>query len=244
MPTQEYTIGHTGSVLDPQNEGGIVVLEQNQVNPQRQTPVISFTCPDNFDSISYVAQRDTTKMVLRALETATATDDDGSAALEEGERTFALSADLIPVTGEPKLDEQPYPVVQVVNTTQGTVLDSTQFSVDYAANEVTVDDSAVAIDDSLKFFPVITEGTLKIRGVNSLNQPTGPIYPWGAPLYRWHDMPQDKRGTAINLNGSITWDRNEEMEVMIDSPHQVVWQDPDHPDAYVSTFEQDVEITF
>ena len=57
-------------------------------------------------------------------------------------------------------------------------------------------------------------------------------------------MEQEKAGTEINLNGRVRWDRNETVEVMINSPHDVVWEDAQYPDAYVSAFEQDVEITF
>lgn len=244
MPTQSYSISQSGSTLDPEGQGGIVVRENNQTNPQRETPVLSFTCPDNFDSISYVSRRDPTRFVPRTMESVTATDDDGSAALEESERTFQVSGDIIPVTGETELSEQPYPVVVVVNTTQGTTLDESDLTIDYSANTVTVADSAVAIDDALKLFPVISEGTVKFQGRNTLNQSEGPIYPWSFPLYRFHDMKQDKRGTEINLSGSVTWKRNETLEVVVDSPQTVVWEDADYPDSYVSTFEQDVEITF
>jgi hypothetical protein len=179
------------------------------------------------------------------MESADITDDDGNGALEDGERTVALSTDFIPVTGEPDVADADYPPVEAVNVTQGTTLDPVDdLTLDYAANEVTVAESAVADGDTVKFFPIITEGTLKFHAINALGQREGAVYPWGFPLYRWHDMPQDKRGTEITLAGRLAFDRNESMQVMIDSPRQVVWEDADHPDAYVSTFEQDVEITF
>jgi hypothetical protein len=241
MPTQNYTISHTGSVLGD----GQVTPAQNQVAPQRETTVVSFECPDNFDAIQYVGRRDATRFEPRTVESATITDDDASGDLEEGERTVALSAELQPITGETDVDEQPYPVVEAVNTTQGTTLDpETDLTIDYAANEVVVADSAVADGDTVKFYPVLTEGTIKFYTTNALGQTEGPVYPWDFPVRRFADMPQDKRGTELNLNGSVTVETFEEIEVRLDSPRQIVWEDADHPDAYVSKFEQDVSISF
>lgn len=229
MPVQQYTIGHTGSVLDPNDEGGIVTLEQNQVSPQRETPVATFKCPDNFDSISFVGNRDATRFVPRYKDTY-----DGTGS----KTTFSVSGDLIPVVGETAIEEQPYPVVvAVADGSEATIA-----SVDYNANEVTLDSAPSNGTDNVHLFPVVATGTVKIRGLNTLDQPTQPIYPWAFPIYRWHDLRQGKRGTEINLNGSLRWDRDEKMQVMVDSPRQIVWDDSDYPDAYVSALEIDVEI--
>ena len=232
MPTQEYTIGHTGSTLDPNDNKNVVTLSQNQVSPQRETAIASFECPENFDTISYVGKRDATRFKPRTMETF---DGDGNTT------DFNLSADIQPVAGEPLLVDQPYPAVVAVEVGTGEVDIA---SVDYAANSVTLDSAPSSGTDNVKLYPIVTEGSLKFRGVNALGQVTGPVYPWSSPLYRWHDMMQDKRGTEINLNGSVSWDRNEKIEVMVDSPRQIVWEDSDYPGAYVTTFEQDVEITF
>lgn len=229
MPeTQEYTISHTGSVVETAN----LTRSQNQVSPQRETEILSFECPDNFDQISYVAQRDSTRFKPRAKEVFSG---DGSTT------TFSLSGDIIPVAGEESIADQPYPVV--VAAVGGSEVSIA--SVDYAANSVTLDSAPASGTDNVQLFPIVTEGTLKFRGLNALDQNVGPVYPWGFPLYRWHDMKQDKRGTEVNLAGSVEWGRNEKVQVLVDSPRQIVWTDSDYPAGqFVSQFEQDVEITF
>lgn len=229
MPTQQYTISHTGSVLEEAGQN-VVDRYQNQVSPQRETEILAFECPTNFDTVSWVGDRDAVRFVPRAMESFTGT---GS------KNTFSLSTDLVPIAGEKAIEDQPHPVV--VATDSGSPVDVE--SVDYATGEVTLV-SAPALNNTVKIFPVIAEGTLKFRGINALDHSEGPVYPWPYPIYRWADMEQNKRGTEVNLEGSIAWDRNETLEVLIDSPRQVVWQDSDYPGAYVSTFEMDVQITF
>jgi len=227
MPTQGYTISHTATVLGDQ----AVDRNQNQTNPQRQTAVLSFTCPDNFDSVLAVFPRDTTRFYPRSKETF---DGDGATT------TFALSADILPTAGETTLEDQPEPAVVAV--ADGAEADIE--SIDYAANEVTLASAPAADNGNVHLFPLLTEGTIQFQGRNQLDQIEGPVYPWTWPLYRFADMEQEKAGTQINLNGRVRWDRNETVEVLVDSPHAVVWQDADYPGAYASVFEQDVEITF
>lgn len=239
MATQPYTISHTGSVLGDD----AVDAQQNQTSPQRETPVLTFECPDNFDKIDYVGRRDPTRFIPRTVESFTIGDDDGDAALQTDERTVDVSAELQPITGETEMAEQPYPVVEAVNVTQGVEIDTADLTVDYAANTVEIADSAVAIDDDVKVYPVVVEGTLKFYTANALGQTEGPVYKWDFPLRRFADMPQDKRGTEINLNGSATIETFDELQVHIDSPHAVTWTDADYPGAFVSSFEQDVTIS-
>lgn len=227
MPTQGYTISHTGSVLGDD----AVDRQANQVAPQRETAVLSFTCPENFDSILAVFPRDTTRFYPRTKEQF-----DG----DDATTTFDLVADVLPTAGETTLNDQPEPAV--VATVDGGEVEIE--SIDYAANEVTLESAPATGNGNVALYPLLTEGTLKFRGVNQLGQVQGPIYPWTWPLYRFADMEQEKAGTEINLNGRVRWDRNETVEVMINSPHEVVWEDTQYPDAYVSAFEQDVEITF
>lgn len=230
MPTQPYTISHTGSVLEEAGENA-VTLSQNQVSPQRETEIVEFRCPSNFDSVSYVSSRDPVRFKPRTKETF-----DGTGS----KTTFDLSARIQPVAGEPKLDDQPYPAVVAVADGSEATIDS----IDYAAGTVTLASAPSSSNDNVHLFPIITEGVLKMRGKNSLNQDEGPIFPWGFPLYRWHDMEQDKRGTEVNLQGSVLWERDETLEILVDSPRQVVWDDSDYPGAYASTLEIDVDITF
>jgi len=227
MPTQDYTVGHTGTVLEDAGESA-VWLYQNQVNPRRETEIAEFRCPSNFDQISWVGERDPVRFEPRTYEDK-APDANG---------VISVDAELLPVAGETAVKDQPYPVVEVYNAG----IPATVESVDYAANTVTVDSGLSGTN--LDVFPIVAEGTFKMRGKNALDQATGPVFPWGHPIYRWHDFKQDKRGTEVNLSGGITWMRDETLQVMVDSPTQVVWEHADYPDAYVSTLELDCRITF
>jgi hypothetical protein len=229
MPTQKYTVGHDAGTLGD----SAVSREQNQVSPQRETPVLRLTVPDNYDEVEYVGPRDAIRFEPRSKETV---DGDGSTT------TFDLSADLIPIAGEPLLEDQPYPAVQAVADGSEATIDS----IDYAANEVTLASAPSSGTDNVHFFPILTEGSFKMRGVNTLDQIQGPIYPWTHPVYRWADVDQDKRGTEVTLPWpSFVWERNETLDVMLDSPRQIVWEDSDYVfGSYVSTFEMDVMISF
>jgi len=228
MPTQEYTISHTGTVLEDAGEDA-VWLYNNQISPQRETEIAEFRCPDNFDMISWVGNRDPVRFEPRTHE-----------ALSVSSGTLSLSTDIQPVAGETELDEQPYPVVEVFQGGSVVPIES----VDYAANEVNIDTSGFSTGDDFHCFPIITDGTLKMRGENALNQHTGPLFPWGFPLYRFHDFRQDKRGSEINLNGGMSWERNETLQVLVDSGTEVVWEHTEHPEAYVTMLEIDCRITF
>lgn len=228
METQPYTISHSGSVVGTDN----TVRAQNQIDPQRETSILSFTCPKNFESITLVGRRDPIRFIPRTMETFSG---DGSTT------TFTLEADTQPIAGEPELEDQPYPAVVAAVVGSGEI-DVT--AVDYTTNEVTLASAPASGTDNVKLYPVILEGTLKLRGINTLGQNEGPINKWPFPLRRFSDVLQDKRGSAINLQGSVSWNRNETVEYMIDSPRKIVWEDADYPGAYVSTLEQEVEITF
>jgi hypothetical protein len=151
-----------------------------------------------------------------------------------------LTADIQPIHGEEAIEDQDYPVVIAYNVDQATEIDIS--AVDYSANEVTLADDP-ADTETVKLWPVITEGTLHFRGLNQFGQIEGYVYPWSTPLYRWHDFKQLQRGREVNLHGSIEWTRYEVLQVVMDSPRQIVWEDADYPQGeFVSTFEQDVEI--
>lgn len=228
MVTQQYTISHSGSVLDPQDEGNV---EHSQNEVGAESTVLSFTCPKNFDRVSYQGRRDPTRFIPRTMEEFTG---DGATT------TFDLSARIQPIAGETDLDEQDYPVVVAVDVPNGEVAIE---SIDYATGEVTLA-AAPADGNAVKLYPILTEGTIKYRGIDALGLPQGPVDKWGFPVYRFHDFHQDERGQQLRLHGSVFWERQEVVELMMDSPHQVVWEDADYPGAYVSTFEQDVEITY
>lgn len=224
---QERVITHTGDELGED----MVDLKTNQTAPQRKSAVISFECPSKFEEISYVGSRHYTKLELRTLEEVAADATD----------TYALESNLQPVAGEPELEDQPFPIVVAYDVTAGERLEVQ--SVDYALNEVSLV-NAPADGNSIKFYPCISRGQVQIRGTNQFEQSEGPADRWATPVYRWLDFNQDKRGTEVNLQGRIDWTRYESLEVALDSPQEVVWEDSDYPDgAYVSRLEQRVDIT-
>jgi len=225
---QSYAISHTASVLGD----SYVSTSQNQVSPQRPTPVITFECPKKFDKIDYVGSRDATRFIPRGMETF---DGDGAAT------TFSLTADIQPVAGEDVLDEMDYPPVVAYDTAAGSQI--TVESVDFAANEFTAASAPSTGTDNVKAYPILSEGTIQMRALNQFGQVEGMVYPWSTPVHRWHDFDQLKRGTEVNLQGSVRWGRYEKVEVLMDSPRQIVWEEDDYPEGeYVSTFEQDARI--
>lgn len=227
--TQQYTITHTGGVLGEDN----VTTATNQTSPQRETAILSFTGARKFEEIEYVGRRDATRFVPRTTETLTGSADDDT--------VVSLEANIQPIAGEEDLDDQDYPVVVAYNVTQGTEIELAD--VNYATNEVTLA-SDPADGDSVKLWPIMTDGQIQFRLVNQFGQEEGRVYPWTTPIYRWHDFPQLKAGREINLHGSVTWQENETVEVLLDAPQEITWEDADYPHGqYVSTFDQDVEIT-
>lgn len=223
--TQEYSIGHTGQTLGEEK----VDIHEN--NAGSQSPIISWTCPRNFDQISYVANRDATRFIPRTMEEA------------EGP-TVNLDAAIQPIAGETDLDDQDYPAVEAVDVSGEEAVEVDVEEIDYATGEVTLD---VADGTAVKVFPILTEGNIKLRGLDTLGHNKGPVNEWPFPIQRFHDFEQNRRGTEINMHGSVIWKRHETVEVLLESPHTLVWEDADYTDAglgsYVSELEQDVEIT-
>ncbi|MBZ6496018.1 hypothetical protein [Natrinema longum] len=207
-----------------------ISLNQNQLDPQRHTRIIEFTVPDDLEWVEYDALRDPVRFVPRTMETVTG---DGATS------TYGVDANLQPIAGEEKLEDQDYPVVVAVDVSTGDEIDID--SVDYAANEVTLA-STPADGDDVKLYPIMTDGYLKVEGFNQFDQPQGTLFPWGFPLFRFHDMEQNRRGREINLQGAVRWERHETLAFKIDAPRQIVWEDEDYPESYVSTFEVDTRI--
>lgn len=228
---QPRTVNHAGQVLGADQ----VTLKQNQVAPQSLSTIIEFTLPKKFKELTYIGQRDATRFIPRTMESF-----DGTA----GDDTVQeLTADIQPIAGEEDLADQDYPVVQAVNTATGNEIEIT--AIDYAANEVTLGTDP-GDGETVKLFPTITEGNILIQARNTLEQNVGRVWPWPTPVFKWHDFHQLQRGREINLHGTLTLGRHETMEVMLDSPRQIVWEDQDYSDAglgeYVSKLDQDVEI--
>lgn len=227
--TQDYVLTHSGSTLGADS----VNTYQNQVSPQRETAIVSFECPRNFSEIEYVGQRDDTRFVPRTTETITGSANDDT--------VVDLTANIQPIAGERDVEDQDYPVAVAYNVTTGTEYEIVD--VNYATDTVTLGTDP-ADGDEVKVWPIMSDGDVQFRLVNQFDQEDGRVYPWSTPLYRWHDFPQLKRGREINLHGTVTWQENERVEILLDAPQQITWEDPDYPNGqYVSTLRQDVEIT-
>lgn len=228
---QPRTINHAGQILGD----GQVTLSQNQVNPQSPSPIITFECPKKFKEVNYIGNRDATRFIPRAVESVTGTTGDDT--------VQTLEADIQPVHGEEEIADQDYPVVQAVNVATGSEIAID--AIDYAANEVTLA-ADPADGETVKLFPIITEGDVLFQAKNSLGQNEGRVWPWSTPVFKWHDFRQLQRGREVNLHGTATFSRHESLEVLFDSPRQVVWVDTDYSAAglgeFVSTFDQDCEI--
>lgn len=228
---QTRTISHTGSELGSSN----ITLENNQTSPQMETPIISFEGPDKFEKIAYNGDKHATRFIPRTEQTVTGSTGDDT--------VVSLNSDIQPVPGQngvtETLSEQEFPAV-VAADDSGNEVDIT--NVDYAANEVTLaQDPADGVD--FHVYPIVTEGTIQFRGKNQFGQVEGALTEWATPLYRFSDFNQNQRGTEVNLDGAIEWTRNEELEVVIDSPHAIQWTHAQWPrGAYVSKFGQDVDI--
>lgn len=227
---QERVISHTGSELGDEQ----VTLSQNQTNPQLATPSIAFECPRKYDWIEYVGRRHSTKGEFRTVETVSGTAGDDT--------VVNVSANLQPVAGETELSEQEdaaFPAV-IAADDAGNEIEITD--IDYAANTVTLGSDPPDATDWY-IFPVITTGTVQYRGVNQFNQVEGSLSEWSTPLYKFADYDQNKRGTEVNLDGRARWSHFENIELVVDSPQQVVWTHAQYPRGnYVSKLEQRVDI--
>lgn len=242
-----------GSITNPQNDRRTLTHRGNQVGEENVellnnvtgewTPVLKWTGPRKYSRIDYAGGVHPTKAELRTVEEYVATDDDGSAALEEDERTFALSTNIVPISGDYDPVDQPFPTVEAVNVTQGTTIAPEDLKIDYATSEVTVPESEVAIDDTIKFYPVLSDGLIQYRAINQFDHELAALDEWGTALHSFADHDQLKGGSEIHLVGRVSWEENETVAVFVNAPQQVVWEDADYPGTYVSSFQQKVDVS-
>jgi len=226
--TQTRTISHAGQELGSSQ----ITRSQNQVSPQLETQILDFEVPTDIDHISYRGERHWTKAEFRGMVTYSA---DGDGTIDN------LTPRLVPIAGEKTVADQPFPTAVVYNATSGNEL--TIDSIDYGSDTITLASSQTG-GDTLKIYYAIAEGELKLQGVNNLDQVVGVADRWGTPLDQWTSFDQNKEGTEINLQGSIDAGHNESLQVLVDSPRQVVWTETDYPrGTYVSSLEQQVDIT-
>lgn len=227
------SITHTGAEVGSTN----VSLSQNTVD--REDPVIEWTCPRKFDLMTYQGGRHKTKFVPRAREDYTWTGSDPGDP-GTGDTTLTLDTEFVPVSGEFDLEDQPYPSVVVYNITQGS--EATIASIDYGANEITLD-SAPNDNDDVAFWPVLSEGVVKYVGHNQFGDRVGSLDQYGIPLHIFHDFEHDRNETTIHLTGAVAWEEAESLALYVNSPDQIVWEDADYPHGqYASTIEQRVDV--
>lgn len=220
------TLTQAGNEVEDEN----VTLTQNTANVY--SPVISWQCPRKFSIIEYAAGVHPTFFVPRSMETASG---DGTTG------PFALNTNLHPVGGEEDLADQWKEAVVAYDVTAGAELSVA--SVDYGANEVTLE-SAPATGNDLKFYPIMGDGNVQYRGIDQFGHEIGSSDQWGTPVQDFGDHDQRKNDGAVHLIGQVTFREAEEMELWMDAPQQLVWTDADYPrGAFVSTIEQKVDVT-
>jgi hypothetical protein len=197
------------------------------------SPVIAWECPRKFSRIDYAAGVHPTFFVPRTLETDTG---DGTTS------TFALNTNLISSGGETDLSKQWEEVVVVYDSTNGTEIDVE--SVNYGADEVTLASQPNTNADELKFYPIMGDGNVQYRGQDQFDHGIGSADEWGTPIQDFTDHDQRKSDGAIHLIGQVTWREAEELELWMDAPQELIWEEPDFPrGAYVSRIEQKVDVT-
>lgn len=247
---------NSGSITNPKNDRRTLTHRGSEVGTEKVTRsqnatgsfsrVLDWECPRKFERIDYAGGVHWTKAELRYVQSETLSDDDGSATLEESERTFTVNGNLQAVSGEEDLTEQPFPSVRVVNTTQGTEIPLEDLTVSYAQDTVTLPDEShgdVAIGDSVKLYPVVSEGLIQYRAIDQFGHEVASLDDWGTPVHAFADHNQMKQDSRIHLVGRVTWEESEKLAVYIKSDRTIVWEDADYPDSFVSSFAQKVDVS-
>lgn len=212
-------IGHGGSVLGEEN----VELSQNDIG--REDTVISLSCPRKFDAIRWVGGRHPTKFIPRTSETFTADGD-----------TYSLETNLTAISGETDIDDQPYPVA----VAQEGGVEIEIVDVNYAHNEVTL---AEVPTSEVTIYPVMSDGNIKYQGVDVFDNPRGSVQTFGHPIQIFSDLNMLHNENRPHLSGAAEWSEGEKVELLLDAPQQIVWEDEEYPRGeYVSSFTQAVQV--
>lgn len=219
------SFSHTGAEVGDSN------VELNQNTTGREDVVLRWTMPKKYNRVAYAAGKHYTHAELR--HRVNRTSHSGTSVDVDGD------ADLVPVAGELEVDDQPFAAVRVVNTTTGNELSVD--SINYGANTLTL--ATDPAGDDLALFPVMNEGYVKYVAENQFDQRVGPLDPWGIPSHVFSDFEQDNNETRIHLVGAGSFKRNESLALVVDSPRQVVWEDSDYPEGYVSRWQQRVDVS-
>jgi len=219
------TFAHTGTEVGEDN------VERLTNVGGREDVILRWTIPKKFRAVAYAAGKHFTRAELR--HRVDISGQSGTTVSLDG------MADLTTIAGQTDIDEQPFPVAVVVNTTTGNEL--TVSDVDYAANELML--ATDPSGDDLAVFPVINDGYVKYVGENQFDQRVGPLDPWGIPTHVFNDFRQDKNNTRVHLVGAARFKREESLVLVIDSPYEVVWEDSDYPETYASSWQQKVDVS-
>jgi len=204
-----------------------VSLSQNTTGMDSR--IAEFTCPKDFTQVTFSGGQHPTRFEPRTKETFADTDADGNG-------YYDVTADIQPTAGETDIDDQPYPAVVATNGS-GTELEVED--IDYNQNKVSVvEDGATTIN----LFPILNEGKLYFVGRDNVGKNHGRIPPTGIYLHHFSDVDQLRAGTEIFIQGAFQLGQQDKVQLVLDSPHQIVWEDADYPGSYVSTFEQEVEV--
>lgn len=203
-------------------------LKQNAVDTH--SPIIEWTCPRKYDVIKYAAGRHYTKFRPRHRE-----DFAGHTGT-----TVSLTSKIQPIAGEPKIDEQPYPVAVAYDITAGSEIDVV--SADYDQNTIELGSDPGGND--IAVWPILVEGEIQYRGQSQFGYEVAPLNEWTIPIHVFSDFNQNKNETQIHLVGAAQWDEAETLAFYLDSPRQIVWEDADYPRGqYASTIEQRVDVS-
>jgi hypothetical protein len=215
------TITHRGRELQ---HNGMEFVERLQNQPDVLSSVLEFTCPEKFRQMTWVGRRHPVRFVPRTAESFTGSTNDDT--------VVQVDSDLIPIAGEYDLEDQRYPVIEAFNVTQSTRIDVA--NVDYAGNQVTLA-SDPADGDDVRLFPILSEGGLVFKGFDQFGNQVGVTERWKTPLETWHSLDQLDPDTKVHLGGEAQFTEAETFAVQVDSPYQIVWEDPVYPDSYVSS---------
>lgn len=232
MPTYTNPKNDRRSLTHTGLEVGSSHITLNQNATGREDEILSWECPRKYAAITYAAGRHTTKFVPRYKESF---DGDGST------KTFTLTGNIQPPSGETDLDDMPYQPVVAYDDDGATQL--TVESYDFAANTVTFTTAPNAATGNVLVWPVITEGYLKFIGHDQFDHRIAALDEWGIPISVFNDFDQSKNMTKIHLTGAVTWEESEKLALYLSSDRQIVWQDADYPEGqYASTIEQRVDV--
>lgn len=222
------TLDHRGTTVGTSN----VTRSQNTTG--QNSTILEWTMPKKFTQVVFSGGKHITRAGLRSVETIT-----GSTA---DDTSVSLSTNIVPIGGFETVADQPFPVAVAYNTTTSTQYTVTVPDGGYVSNTITLGTDP-ADGDTVKIWPVFSEGVIQYRGRDAFDNAVGPLDEWGVPAHVFADFEQNKNPTQIHMVGAGRFERDEKLVLKIDGPRQIVWEDADYPDGqYVSEWEQRVDV--